>query len=147
MLIGQYYANIDSKRRVAVPAKFRQILGSKIIVARWYESCLVIVDQKNWIELLERLGGKGKVITSPIRDTDRFILGSAFAEDLDAQGRVVLPEALVKYAFLEKEVVFLGLGNRVEIWNKLNWEKQEEFISKNAAKFLEKLARDEGSEK
>lgn len=140
MLIGQYQAVISSKRRVAIPKKFLRELGSKVVVARWYENCLVIVGDKDWKELLNKLTGNAELFTAPVRETDRFILGSAFEEEPDSQGRIVIPEYLASYASLESEVVFIGLGSRIEIWDKGLWSKKELDLAKDAAALIEKFA-------
>ena len=108
MLLGTYYGVLSPKRRTAVPASFRKVLGKDIILAKWYEGGLV--------------------------------LGSAFSLEADEQGRVVIPEVLAAYAGLGKDVVFIGLGDRAEIWNKEEWLKKEIEISKNASRLLEEVA-------
>jgi len=140
MLIGQYTSVLTAKRRVAVPKKFRQELGKKMIVARWYEGCLVIISEENWQALLTKLTGKAEVIVASVRDTDRFILGSAYETEPDGQGRVVLPELLVTYARLGEEVVFIGLGDRVEIWDREAWSQRETYVSQKAADLIEEYA-------
>ncbi len=140
MFIGQYETKISHKKRVAIPKNFRKDLGNEIIVAKWYEGSLTAVKKENWLDLLEKLIGSSKLITTPVRVTERFIMGSAFELKPDSQGRVVLPDALVEFANLDETVVFVGVGNRVEIWNKNNWENQNEIISNNAAEMIDKLA-------
>jgi MraZ protein len=142
MLVGQYIQKISTKGRTALPAKFRQVLGKDVIVAKWYEGCLVIVDGKSWQALLLKLTGKSEIITAPVRDTDRFILGSAFEVNLDNQGRFVIPKLLREYAGLAEEAVFVGLGDRVEIWDKKGWEERERYVQKHASEMVEKLAKD-----
>jgi len=141
MLLGQYEANLTEKGRLAVPKKFREKLGVSIIAARWYEGCLVLVGTDKWKELLSRLTSKSDIITAPVRDTDRFILGSAFEIDLDKQGRFVVPKLLKDYAGLKSESVFVGLGDRIEIWDKVRWAEKEVLISKKAEQLVEELAR------
>jgi MraZ protein len=142
MLVGQYIQKISTKGRTAVPAKFRQALGQNVIVAKWYEGCLVIVDSKSWQALLLKLTGKSEVITAPVRDTDRFILGSAFEINLDNQGRFVIPKLLREYAGLTEQAVFVGLGDRVEVWDKKGWGEREKYVQKYAGEMVEKLAKD-----
>ena len=142
MILGTYQGTISPKRRVAIPASFRKELGEKFIVAKWYEKCLVLVSIGSWSALLERLKGSSKIITRGVRDTDRFILGSAYELIPDEQGRVVLPLSLVSFAGLGSEVNFIGLGDRVEIWNKEKWEEREEFVAKHAGELLEGLSND-----
>ena len=142
MLIGSYYANLGLKRRVAVPKKFLKELGNELIVAKWYEGCLVIVNKGHWEALLKKLTGVAETITKGVRDTDRFILGSAYEVTADFQGRVVIPASLVAYAKFGNRLVFIGLGSRVEIWDKEGWEEREKFVSEHASEFIEKLAND-----
>lgn len=141
MLIGIYVSSISPKRRVAIPKKFRDELGINPILAKWYEGCLVLVSKENWNALLKRLTGRELVITQAVRDTDRFILGSAFELEPDNQGRIIIPANISGYAELTKEVVFLGLGDRVEIWNRDAWEKREELVAKQASGLIEGIAK------
>jgi|SRR3989344_7869179 len=141
MLIGQYDSKLTDKNRIAVPKKFRQELGVSLIVARWYEGCLVLVSEGMWKKIYDKLSGATKFITKSVRDTDRFILGSAYEITADSQGRVVLNENLISYAGLEGEIVFLGLIDRVEIWSKKAWEEKEKYVAENAAEFIEELAK------
>jgi MraZ protein len=140
MFLGTYPGVLSPKRRVAIPSLFRKNLGEKFIVAKWYEQCLVLVPVDSFGALLEKLRGETKVITRGVRDTERFILGSAFEVECDEQGRVVIPNPLVLYAALEKDIAFIGLGNRVEIWDSKLWQKKEAAIATSASEILEKLA-------
>jgi MraZ protein len=140
MIVGNYTSKLTFSKRVAVPKKIRSFLGRKFTVAKWYENCLVAVPQSSWEALLNKLTGKSEFFTSPVRSTERFILGSAFEIELDSQGRMLVPASLVKFASLSKNVKFVGLGNRVEIWDEKNWEKQESLVSQQAAQHIEKLA-------
>ena len=142
MLLGTYYGVLSPKRRLAVPSSFRKILGEKCIIAQWYEECLILVSVDDWDALLKRLTAKTETITGAVRDTDRFILGSAFELSFDEQGRAVIPEILAKYAGFSDTVAFLGLGSRVEVWDRKKWEEREREISKNASSLLEKIAKD-----
>jgi MraZ protein len=142
MIIGQYLTRLSEKNRTSLPKKFRDAIGDEGIIARWYEGCLVVVNGTTWKALLNRLTAKANVITQPVRDTDRFILGSAFEIEFDDQGRFVIPKVLKDYARLEDEVYFIGLGDRVEVWNKKDWEDREAYIAKNAAQLVEKLSQE-----
>ncbi|MBN1169200.1 hypothetical protein JXA63_04900 [Candidatus Woesebacteria bacterium] len=139
MLIGQYKSKLTDKDRISVPKKIREELGDDLVLARWYENCLILVSKEGWENLLERLtGGKG-LITSPVRDIDRFILASGFEVELDSQGRFVLPELLKEHASIEVEAVFLALGDRVEIWSADKWFEQEQNIQLKADEAIEKI--------
>jgi len=140
MLIGYYTSKITDKGRISLPKKFRDELGNRVVVARWYEGCVVIVATKSFKNLLDRITGKARFITKDIRDTDRFILGSAFELRLDNQGRFILPRNLKEHAKIKNEVVFMGLNDRVEIWDVNIWKERELIIKKNAEEMIEDIA-------
>lgn len=139
MLIGSYLGSLSEKRRIAVPKKFLTELGEKPIVAKWYEDCLILVDNDFWDRLYKRISGDQKIVNLGIREIERFILGSAFELEPDEQGRVVLPEVLVTYANLGNEVIFLGLSDRVEIWNKEIWETRVNKLEKVTKEYIENI--------
>lgn len=142
MLIGQYESIIGDKNRTSVPRKLRNELGDSLIIARWYENCLVVVPTNSWERLVNRLTGTVRMVTQSVRDTDRFILGSAYELTPDNQGRIVLPANLIEYANLGSEIVFLGLGDRVEIWSKEEWKKRQNYIAENASDIVERLVKE-----
>lgn len=143
MLIGQYSSKLTDKERIAIPKKFREELGEKLIVAKWYENCLVLVSLGTWQQLIKRLIGRIGLVTATVRDIDRFILGSAYEISLDSQGRFVLPEVLRKFSGIESEVTFVGLGDRVEIWPSEKWVKLEESLEEKAVASIERIAKEE----
>ncbi|MHA2055247.1 MAG: division/cell wall cluster transcriptional repressor MraZ [Candidatus Hodarchaeales archaeon] len=142
MIVGQYKSKLTDKDRISVPVRFRQEIGDGLVVARWYEKCLVLVSKENWDDIKKRLGGKKELITSPIRDIDRFILGSAFEVSLDKQGRFILPEILIDFAEIKEEVVFVGLEDRIEIWSQENWGSLESDVEERASRAIENIARE-----
>ena len=141
MLIGSYLGNLGEKRRTAIPKKFLVELGDDPVIAKWYEDCLVIVSQDFWNKVLDRLTGGTKVLELGIRDIERFIVGSAFQTEPDNQGRIIVPEILVRYAHLNKDLMFVGLGDRVEVWDKEAWEKKSEEVVTTTKEFIEKLGK------
>ncbi len=140
MLIGSYFGSLNEKRRVAIPRKFLADLGEKPIIAKWYEDCLLIVSFEFWDRLFDRLTGGKRVISYGIRDNERFILGSAFELEPDDQGRIIIPEILANYAKFNKELVFVGLRDRVEVWPKEVWDAKSESLVKIAREYIEKLS-------
>jgi MraZ protein len=139
MLIGSYTQRVGPKYRVALPSKFRRILGRKIIVTRGYEKCLLVIGDKNWQELLSSVA-EGPFVSRAVRDTTRFLLGNAFEVELDGQGRFVLPEVLRLYAEVKEEAVFLGLGRWVEVWSSAQWSKRQRYLDEEGGKLAERLA-------
>lgn len=128
MLLGQYQTKINEKGRVALPVKYKRILGKKIIITAGYEQSLMIVTQKDWQAVVDRIT-QGSTL-GPTRETDRFLLGSAHDVELDNQSRFVIPKHLREFANLVCEIVFVGVGNRAEIWNQFNWETYSQNLNK-----------------
>ncbi len=141
MFVGTYLVSVTSGKRTSIPSVFRQKLGQSAVLAKWYENCLVLVRTDSWSALLERLTGGEKMIIEPIRQTEHFIFASAYEVTVDDQGRIVLPDRLVSYASLGDQVYFLGIGDRVEIWNKEVWEKKEAEVATDAAGYIESIAK------
>ncbi len=122
MLMGEYRNNLDVKGRVVIPSKFREELGEKIILTRGLDGSLFIYSTSTWNSLTEKL--KTLSFTEKeSRNFTRFLLSGAVTLEFDKQGRVIVPSYLKEYADLEKEVVLVGVLNRVEIWSKDNWNK------------------------
>lgn len=134
MLLGQFSAKFGSGRRIAIPSRFLKELGDTVIISRLYEACLVLVAKDHWEALLTRLRVTNQDITTTNLDKERFILGSAYEVTPDFQGRIVIPESLARFAQLKKEVVFLGLGERMEIWDRDSWETKASKVGNKALK-------------
>lgn len=143
MLLGYYTTKIDEKGRLAVPKRFRDELGVELVVARWYEGCLLVINKELWSDYLSRLTG-GELATIAARDTDRFLLAGSFEVGLDKQGRFLIPQALREYARISGESVVAGLGDKLEVWDKKAWEEKEKAVIKEAGEKVEKLYRERG---
>jgi len=103
---------------------------------------VVLVSKSSWNGIAKRITNKSAMITQAVRDTDRFILGSAYEIEFDEQGRFVIPQILRNYANIRSDAVFLGLEDRVEIWDEVSWEQKEKLIQQSAVKTLENLAKE-----
>lgn len=144
MLIGQFEGKIGEKHQAALPKKFREILGDKLIVTKGFEDCLLVVSEKNWKTLLE--GTEGKPFTSKAaRELQRYLLGNATYVTLDTKGRFVLPEFLRHFAQIKSEVIFAGIQRFVEIWDKGQWEKHQAALSKDIGAIAERLSGEEAT--
>lgn len=111
---GEYNHTIDAKGRVIVPSKLREKLGDTFWVTKGLDGCLYMYDSAEW-ESFEK-----KLSELPIssRNLVRFFLRGADSPETDKQGRILLPQSLRTHADLKKDVVFIGVGNKVEIWDK-----------------------------
>lgn len=138
MLIGEYRHNLDSKRRVAIPAKFRNEIGKKAVIAKGQEQCLFVYPIKEWGKVAEKLSE----LPTGSADTRSFVrnfLAGATDVDIDALGRVLIPDYLKEFAGLKEKVVITGMYKRLEIWNEENWNNYKERIEKQADVVAEKL--------
>ncbi len=141
MLIGSYLGNLGDKRRTAIPKKFLIELGKTPIIAKWYEGCLILVESKFWESVLGKLTQGSIGLKLGAREIERFILGSAFETDPDDQGRIIIPEILANYANLNKDLVFVGLINRIEIWNREIWDKKANELAKITKEYIEEMGK------
>ena len=138
LLIGEYQAKLTEKNRIALPKKFREIIGSKLIITNGYEGCLIVVSEQQFEEITSDIT-VGKFVNNDVRDTTRFLLGGACEVDLDSQGRFVLPSNLLDYSGINNDVCFLGLKRWVELWSKDKWIKRKEEISNSATEIAARL--------
>lgn len=138
MLIGQYQHTIDSKKRLALPSKFRGELGDKVIITKGIENCLVVYTEKEFMIMSEKLSNL--TISQPeARSFTRTMLAGAMEVSLDKLGRVLVPDYLKKYAGLNKNVVICGLSNRLEIWDSENWDVWTREAEKGVSEMVSKL--------
>ena len=138
MLIGQYKHTIDVKKRLALPVKFRGELGSKVIVTKGVENCLVVYTEKEWESMSHKLAGL-PVSQGEARSFARHLLASAMEVELDKLGRILLPDYLKQYAGLAKNVVVCGLSNRLEIWDETKWQDYSKDAEKGVEEIVSKL--------
>ena len=121
MLIGEYEHSLDVKGRLIMPAKLREDMGEKFIITKGLDGCLFGFSQNEWLSFEEKL--KTLPLTNKnARDFVRFFLSGAIECEIDKQGRFLIASNLREYANMEKDVVIIGVGTRLEIWNKDKWK-------------------------
>ena len=128
MFIGEYEHNVDVKGRVIMPAKLREDIGDKFIITKGLDGCLFAYSQSEWANFEEKLKSL-PLAQKNARNFVRFFLSGAVECEIDKQGRFLIPSNLREHASLDKEIVIIGVGTRLEIWNKETWEKCDENIS------------------
>ncbi len=138
MFLGEYKHNIDSKGRMAVPAKFRQKLDGGAILTRGLDKCLFLFPKKEWDVLV------GKLVNLPLAQADsrafvRLMLSGASDVEFDTQGRILIPEHLRSYAHLSKKTVVTGLFNRIEVWDDEEWTRYKAKTEGASDEIAEKL--------
>ena len=121
MLIGEYEHSLDVKGRLIMPAKLREDMGEKFIITKGLDGCLFGFSQTEWSNFEEKL--KTLPLTNKnARDFVRFFLSGAIECEIDKQGRFLIASNLREYANMEKDVVIIGVGTRLEIWNRDKWK-------------------------
>lgn len=123
MFMGQYEHSIDAKGRIIIPAKYREDLGENFVVTRGLDGCLFLYPNEEWQAFVDKL--QNLPSNQNTRKLQREFLSKAMDVSLDKQGRILVPSMLRTAAALEKEVVFVGMMNRVEVWDKERLEAQE----------------------
>ena len=139
MLVGEYLHNLDIKVRVAVPKKFRELIGTGAILTKGLDGCLFLYPKSEWERLSQRLRLL-PVTLAETRAFERYLFGSAVEVDFDQLGRIKIPEYLRIYAGLTKEAVIVGVLERVEIWEKTRWSKFAKKLHERSEEIAEKLS-------
>ena len=122
MFVGKYQNSIDSKSRLIIPAKFREELGGRCVIAQSLDKCLTISTEAEWENFLQELKALPRS-NAEARMIRRYFNQSAAKCDVDKQGRVTIPQELKDYAGITKELVTIGNIDNIEVWSKENWEK------------------------
>ena len=120
MFMSEYNHTIDTKGRLIIPAKFREKLGEEFVVSKGMDGCLFVYANDDWNAFEQKLTSL-PLINKEARQFARFFLAGAAEVELDKQGRILLPANLREFAGLDKDVVLVGVGSRVEIWSKERW--------------------------
>jgi len=140
---SEYECKLDAKGRLILPARMKAALpvesGNAIVLTRGFETCLVIYPEFEWRKVFSKVAGLNE-FNEEYRNFQRNFFRGNTELELDSNGRFVLPKSMSKYAQIESEVIVVGLGNRIEIWNPDLYDKylikdQKEF-SKLAEKYL-----------
>lgn len=138
MFIGEYTYSIDEKKRLAIPSKFRQLLGKKAVITRGLDNCLFLYPIKEWQILAEKLS-KLPLAQADARGFARVMLTGAMDVSFDNLGRILVPDYLKQYAVLKKRIVIAGVYNRIEIWDEKKWQEYKEKTEKAVGDIAERL--------
>lgn len=120
--VGSYSHSLDAKKRVFVPAKFREDLGNTFYVTRKFDTYLSIYTEEEWTAYLEKLE---KLPESVAAEVQEFILGGAQKCIPDNSGRIIIDDKLLKHAGITKNIVFVGAGRQIRVWAEELWNERE----------------------
>jgi len=138
MLIGEYKHTIDNKKRLAIPSKLRREIGTKMVITRGLDNCLFVFPLNQWSKLVEKLS------QLPLGQKDsrgfvRLMLAGASEVEIDKLGRILIPDYLKSYGGLKKNVVIVGVYNRLEIWDEAKWKLFSKTTEKEVDNMAERL--------
>lgn len=138
MFMGEYHHNLDDKNRLIIPSKFRDELGDEFIITRGIDACLFVYSKSGFQKIVDKLETL-PFTKKDARNFNRFFLSGATAVELDKQGRASISQTLTNYAALDKECVVIGVGDRLEIWAKENWDNFYNSAKENMSDIAENL--------
>jgi len=138
MFIGEYKHNLDSKGRLAIPAKFRSLLDKGAVVTRGLDNCLFLYPKEQWQKIAEKLANL-PISQAKARAFSRLMLAGAMDVDFDVQGRITLPEYLRQFSGLEKNTIVAGLYDRLEIWDEEKWNNYKQGAENESTEIAEAL--------
>lgn len=124
MFLGEYKHSIDNKCRLTIPAKFREELNNRCVIAKGLDGCLTVYPLDEWALVCEKIDAKPS--SDPkVRRFKRLFYASASVEDLDKQGRLSIPPTLMDHAAIVKDVCIVGESNTFELWSAERWIDQQ----------------------
>jgi len=138
LFMGEYQHNVDSKGRIILPAKFRELLGEMFVATKGLDKCLFIYPKEEWAILEEKLK-KLPLAKQEARAFVRFFFSGAAELEFDKQGRVLLPNNLRDYAGLGKDIIVVGVSSRIEIWDKQAWIDYNNEVGPTVTQIAENL--------
>lgn len=117
LLSGGYNNSLDDKGRLSFPARLRAgFSGDTLVITRGIERCLYLFPPSEWKEFAEKLEDPARM-SSDRRKMQRHFLGWASEAEIDRSGRLSVPQSLREYAGLVRDVIVMGLGRRIEVWD------------------------------
>ncbi len=132
MFLGQFYHTIDSKGRMSIPARMRDLLSDGVYLTQGFDRNLRLLNEPAFNAMAEKINHLSE--TNPkIRLLKRLFFSSASRVELDSLGRVLLPQFLRDLAALESEAVVVGVGEAIEIWSLSAWQEQLSALSDSDA--------------
>ncbi len=138
MFTGEYQHALDNKGRVTVPSRLREALGERFLITKGLDRCIFVYPLAEWARLQQKLR-KLKMTNPQSRAFKRIVFSGAMEVEADKQGRVLIPNKLREYAGIEKDVILIGVGERVEIWSENAWNDYYEEADSNYEELAEKL--------
>jgi MraZ protein len=138
--LGQYEHTLDAKNRLTIPSKFRAQLSEGIVLAKEQETCIAIRPASAWTRFMDEMRRLGTLWNQDYRDFQRRYTAGAFDAQLDAAGRIMLPQALIDKAGLSREVVLVGNLDTIEVWDRARWQEEEARLDQAVPELARRLS-------
>src|SRR3954468_19161325 len=139
MLLGEHEHTLDEKKRLTLPSKLRGAFEEGVVVTRGLDGCLYAYPRTAWEGMAERIQALHPLPAGPPQSGRHFFGGAAHGE-LDKQGRMVIPQALLEGAGITREVTVAGVYDHLEIWDRARWRTQLHEVEGSAEDVAERLA-------
>ena len=140
MLLGEHEHTIDDKNRLTLPARFRAVFAEGVVLTRGMDGCLNAFRRDDWEILVESRLAELDPLSQEARRMQRFFFSGAIEAELDKQGRVMIPAALIQHGGLGRNVVIAGMRDHLEIWDSATWRKEMKEVEGSAEDVAERLA-------
>lgn len=142
MFYGEFRHTVDDKSRLSIPCKFRTVLvgdgNEKFFITRGLERHLLLCTAKKWHDL-ETGFTKHPLTSLTARNFKRAFYSGAAEVSFDKQGRIAIPQHLLDYAGIKRDVVIIGVSDSIEIWDAVKWDASEVELLENLGQIAEKL--------
>jgi MraZ protein len=122
MFLGRHAHNLDEKGRLAIPARFRDLLADGLVLTRGIDQCIAAYPRAAWDRLAEQVNALS-MADRDARQFRRMVFAEAADVALDRQGRIMVPPELRRYAGIERETVIVGVHTSIEIWSPARWDE------------------------
>lgn len=145
MFYGEHEHTIDRKGRLIIPSRFREVMKEhyteRFVITRGLDRCLFLFPEDEW-RTQEAKFRALSFTKQEARRFNRFYFSGASELTCDRQGRVLIPPYLKEYAGIKRDVMLVGVSNRIEIWDQEEWKKFYEQFKENYEQIAEKLLPD-----
>jgi MraZ protein len=140
MLLGEFEHTVDEKNRLTLPARFRKSFERGVVLTRAIDRCLAVYPKEQWERNVGARIGELEGLSRDDRRMQRFFFASAAEVELDKQGRVMVPAALMQHAGIERDVTVAGVYDHLEIWDRAAWQAEMREVEGSAEDVAERLA-------
>jgi transcriptional regulator MraZ len=139
MLLGTHDHSLDDKNRLTLPARLREHLGDRIVVTHGFDGCLYVYSSTEWERLAARVGTLDP-FRREARTMQRYFFAGGVDAELDKQGRMVIPAALLERAGIGREVTVAGVYDHLEVWDRAAWQREQQSVEGSAQDVAQRLA-------